>query len=128
MAEQDAPTRTDLSDLVRNRRAELRLSLRAVQDRTIGPNGEPLAKYGWIDRLEKGKAIVPPTLEQLQALAPALELPLGRLKDAAAGQFFGVDSVYSPDEQVRALVHNFEDLSPEDQRKVLAMVEAFRQG
>lgn len=124
MAEQEL--RTHLSDLVRTRRAELRLSLRAVQDRTIDPDtGQPALKYSWIDRLEKTLPVIPPQLPQLKALARALELPLGRVQDAAGSQFFGIDAVWSASGEARALVERADTLTPQQLDQIHQLLDAF---
>ncbi|NUH35323.1 XRE family transcriptional regulator [Streptomyces samsunensis] len=128
MAEQE-PTRarTHLSDLVRDRRAELRLSLRGLEAQCVDPDtGEGgLVKYSWIDRLEKRQPVIPPQLPELRALAVGLQLPLSRLQDAAGAQFFGIDSLRDQSGEVKAMVAHAETLSPEDQAKVAAIVEAY---
>jgi transcriptional regulator with XRE-family HTH domain len=130
MAEQDRPThteRTDLSDLVRKRRAELRLSLRALEQRTADPGtGEPAVKYGWLNNLEKAAPnLTPPRLPVLDALAKALELPLGRLQDAAGAQFFGIDTVWSASGEARALVTRADQLSPEQREQIYRLIDMF---
>ncbi|MFF5891219.1 XRE family transcriptional regulator [Streptomyces globisporus] len=125
MAEHDAPARTDLSDLVRARRQELRLSLRAVQDRTVEPDtGDPLLKYSWIDRLEKGQPVIPPQYPQLKALAAALELSLGQVQDAAGAQFFGIDTVWSESHEARALVRRADRMTPEQLEQLRRLIDA----
>lgn len=125
MADQEAPARTDLSDLARERRAELRLSLRAVQDRAVDKSGVPLVKYSWLDRLEKGLPVVPPNLHQLQALAGALELPLGRLQDAAGAQFFGIEATWSHSGEARALVERATRMTPEQREQLMRLLDTF---
>ncbi|MFI5755657.1 XRE family transcriptional regulator [Streptomyces sp. NPDC051569] len=122
-------TRTDLSDLVRQRREELGLSLRKLADRCIDPEdaqGGPLWKYGVIDRLEKVLPVIPPLLPELRALAAGLQLPLELVKEAAGAQFFGIDTVWSDDHRVRSLVHDFQSMSPDDQDRVQALMKAWR--
>ncbi|MFI9200220.1 XRE family transcriptional regulator [Streptomyces sp. NPDC053048] len=129
MVEQDETTpaeRTHLSDLVRHRRAELRLSLRALEARTIAPEGgEPVVKFGWINRLEKHLPVNPPQLPELQALARALELPLGRLQDAAGAQFLGIDTVWSASGEARALVEQVEKFTPKQREQLAKLLAAF---
>ncbi|WP_406000743.1 XRE family transcriptional regulator [Streptomyces sp. NBC_00829] len=122
--------RADLSHLVRERMAENRISLRALAAACIDPEDRdtgPLWTRGTLGNLLAGERVKPPRLPELRALAAGLRVPLRVIQDAAAAQFFGMDSVYSEDAQVRAMVHGFEDLSPEDRRKVLAIIETFRQ-
>lgn len=127
-AEQHVPRRNDLSRLVREQRAELRLSLRAVAARTADPEtDEHLVKYGTLNRLEKEEEdITPFSLPQLGALAAALELPFGLIQEAAGSQFFGIDTVWSEDGDVRALVHDYRELGPEDQEKARALMSSWR--
>ncbi|MFF7851868.1 XRE family transcriptional regulator [Streptomyces sp. NPDC007910] len=128
MATEDRPAqgeaRTDLSDLVRTRRAELRLSLRAVEARTVDPaSGEPLCKYSWINKLEKKLAIVPPAYEQLEALATALELPVSRVQEAAGAQFFRIDTVWSVSGEARALAVQADRMTSEQREQLRRLIE-----
>lgn len=127
MVEQAA--RTDLSDLVRTRRAELGLSLRVLASRCINPEAPdagPVVDHNWIDRLEKGLLKEIPDYARLVGLHAGLQVPLSLVQEAAGGQFWRVDSVWSDDGEVRALVHDFNDLSPEDQQKVRALMASWR--
>jgi len=127
MVEQAA--RTDLSDLVRTRRAELGLSLRVLASRCINPEAPdagPVVDHNWIDRLEKGLLKEIPDYARLVGLHVGLQVPLSLVQEAAGGQFWRVDSVWSDDGEVRALVHDFNDLSPEDQQKVRALMASWR--
>lgn len=127
MAEQTA--RTDLSDLVRNRRAELALSLRALAARCINPDAPdagPVVDHNWIDRLEKNLLREIPDYGRLAGLHAGLQVPLGLVQEAAGAQFFGIDTVWSDDDEVRALVHDYRDMSPEDQAWVRAIVQSRR--
>ncbi|SFK75248.1 hypothetical protein [Streptomyces pini] len=126
MTQQDRPTppRTDLSDLVRNRRAELNLSLRGLERRTVGDDGEPVLKYGWLNRLEKAVPnLTPPFYEDLQALARALDLPLQRLQDAAGAQFFGIQSVWHPSGRARAIAVASDQLDERKQEQIYRLIE-----
>lgn len=127
MAEHDAPARTDLSDLVRDRRAELRLSLRRVEELGgVDPDtGKSWIKYSWIDRLEKRESVVPPTLDQLKAFSRALEIPFGRIQDAAGSQFFGIDVVWHRSGQARALVERADRMTPEQLEQLMRLLDTF---
>ncbi|WP_330349632.1 XRE family transcriptional regulator [Streptomyces sp. NBC_00582] len=121
--------RTDLSDLVRTRRAELGLSLRALALRCINPErpeAGPVVDHNWIDRLEKGILKDIPDYARLAGLHNGLQVPLDLVREAAGAQFWGMDTVWSDDGAVRALVHNFRDMSPEDQAWVQAIIQARR--
>lgn len=118
-------TRNDLSRLVRERRAELRLSLRAVAERTTDPTtGDPRVKYGWLNRLEKEEDVIPPSLPQLRALADALEIPFGRAQDAAGSQFLGIDSVWSTSGEARALVERADRLTSEQRDQLMRLIDS----
>ena len=114
------PTRTDLSDLVRLRRAEAGLSLEAVAaltaDRSSG--GRRLVEADWLGRLERAELAADehPEYPQLDALADALGLDPGAVQEAAGVQFMDVHTVWSEDGQVRAVVTG--ELSSEDLAKV----------
>ncbi|WP_190122829.1 helix-turn-helix domain-containing protein [Streptomyces inusitatus] len=132
MAGQEVPASAsasaELSDLLRTRRAGLRLSLRAVEERGgVNPaDGKLWIKYSWIDRMEKGLATAPPTLDQLRAFATALEIPLSALKDAAGAQFFGIESVHDDDGDVRLMLGHYRELDADDRAKMLEIVRAFK--
>ncbi|MEU5426929.1 XRE family transcriptional regulator [Streptomyces olivoreticuli] len=117
--------RWHLSDLVKERRAELRLSLKAIQDRTAGPDGEAVVKKGWVHRLETRQPVIPPQIPDLKALARALELPFGRLQDAAGAQFLGIDTVWTASGEARALVEQVERYTPEQREQLARLLVAF---
>ncbi len=128
MVEQDDATpgaRTHLSDLVKHRRAELRLSLRGLEARTAGPDGTPVVKFGWVNRLEKVLPVVPPQVPELEALARALELPLGRVQDAAGAQFMGIDTTWSASGEARTFVEQVERFTPEQREQLARLLAAF---
>lgn len=121
--------RTELSDLVRTRRAELGLSLRALAGRCVDPEGPEAGQvvdHNWIDRLEKNILKEIPDGVRLAGLAAGLQVPLTLVQEAAGAQFWGVDTVWSDDEEVKALVHDYRDLDAEDQAKVRALTQSWR--
>lgn len=125
---QQREVRTQLSDLVRSRRAEMGLSLRGLEARCVDPENSsagPQLKYSWIDRLEKHAPVIPPQLPELRALAAGLQLPLRMVQEAAGAQFLGIDALWSPSGDVRALVQHVESLSEDDRAKILAIAEAW---
>ncbi|MBP5930212.1 XRE family transcriptional regulator [Streptomyces sp. LBUM 1479] len=128
MAPDTPQERTDLGDLVATRIADLGLSYRRLADLCVDPEAEdesearPWAR-GTLENLIKGRRITAPTLPMLRALAVGLSLHLGQVQEAAGAQFLGIDSVWSQDGQARALVLGFREMSPEDQAKVLALIE-----
>lgn len=121
-----ARARTHLSDLVRERRAELRLSLRQVEERAgLGDDGRPLIKRGTLQNLENAEPRMSwtPRLPELQALARALELPLAQLQDAAGSQFMGIDPVDSG--AGRAWVRGADKLTPFQRDQIERLIAAF---
>lgn len=135
----DSQSRTDLADLVRTRRGELKLSLRALADLCVDPAdpGEPLWKFGVLHRLEKGLPILRPGGPELRALAAGLRLPADDVKTAADSQFHdipndataprpsSIDTVWSEDRKTRAMVRDYESMTPEDQERVRQLMRAW---
>lgn len=109
MAEQEQ--RTDFRHLVRGRRAELGISLRELEARSIDPETGEQAKFGWISKIENGKPTDAPSEALLRALAEGLKLPLLALQRAAAAQFFGmVSERWSERRDARVLVARIDEL------------------
>ncbi|MEW2567697.1 hypothetical protein [Streptomyces sp. NPDC047070] len=130
----DQVERTDLSDLVRSRRAELGsverpLSLRVLAARCINPEhpeAGPTVDHNWIDRLEKNQLRDIPNYERLAGLAAGLQVPLGLVQEASGSQFWRVDTLWSDDEEVRGLVHDYREMDPDDQEKFRALMKTWR--
>jgi transcriptional regulator with XRE-family HTH domain len=126
--------RFDLSDLVRDRMKELGLSYRRLEELCVDPQAdaasdakaEPLWKHSTLENLVKRRRVQVPDFERLRAIAAAIQVPLARVQEAAGRQFFGVDTVWSADGRVRALVEEFDELDAEDQARVLALMESRR--
>ncbi|WP_236241188.1 XRE family transcriptional regulator [Streptomyces sp. CC228A] len=128
--------RTDLTDLTRERMTELGISVRTLAARTIDPHPElqpkgesrtgPLWTRATLQNLLSGTKAKAPTPAELRALAAGLELPMRAVQDAAIGQWFERDVFYTSDATVRTIVHHAEELSEEDRRKVLEIIEEFR--
>jgi hypothetical protein len=114
---------------VRQRKEELGLSFRALAEACVDP-ARPESGPVWgrttLDTLSKGGQVKAPGLHELRALAAGLELSLDDVREAAGRQFLGVDTLWTGDRKVRAFVRGFEELSPEDQAKVWALLEAHR--
>jgi transcriptional regulator with XRE-family HTH domain len=133
MPDTEPTARDHLSRLVRERRAELGLSLRQVAD----ASGSPDLKANWINRLERGKVIKAPDPSRTAALARGLQLDPGDLEQAAHWQYVtvqppatpgGMDTVWSHDGRARTFVADFMSLSDEDKIKVMrALQEALRE-
>lgn len=123
--------RTNLSDLIRDRRDLLgvtyeELAAQCIDNEATGPDAEPLWSRSTLHALAQGKWVKPPTFAMLRALAVGLQVPLRAVQEAAGAQFFGIDTVWSADGKVRALVRDFDELDDEDQAKILALMESRR--
>ena len=125
--------RTDFTDLVRERRAELGISLRELEVRAVHEPSGTQAKFGWLSKLENGKPVDTPKPELLEALAVGLSLPVKILKIAASRQFLDHDSeadpsvMWSEDLTTRIIVARAEEMSDEDRRQLAAIAETFAQ-
>lgn len=120
------PARTDFTDLVRARMADLNLGSRTLAAACIDPedpDAGPLWTRSTLDNLLNGRRIKPPEFPQLRALAVGLQVHITLVQEAAGSQFLGIDSVWSQDGKARALVLGFREMTPEDQAKVLALIE-----
>ncbi|MEU0372391.1 hypothetical protein ABZ070_19395 [Streptomyces sp. NPDC006283] len=131
-AEKGAPAPTErhqLGDLVLDRKNALRLSYEKLGARCVDPvTGEQSVKSSWLHRLATRLPVQAPDVPALRGMAAGLEVPLRTVQDAAAAQFFGMDTVYSGDASVRAIVPHLDGMSPEDVRKIKALIEAYRNG
>ncbi|MFI7315203.1 helix-turn-helix domain-containing protein [Streptomyces hygroscopicus] len=114
-------TRDHLSRLVRDRRAELGISLAKVAD----ASGDPDLQASWISRLEHNQLKDIPTRARLEALGRGLQLPPRQLARAAGAQYWGLTEEYSQDESARAIVDHLEEMSAPERRQLQAMIEAF---
>ena len=127
MAEQTV--RTDLSDLVRRRRAELGLALRPFADRCIDPDtGTVPFKYAWVSKVEKADpTVVAPPRSWLRALAAGLSVPVPLVRQAAAAQFFDLepDAIWSSDHSTKITVARMSELSESDRAELAQMVEMY---
>jgi hypothetical protein len=131
-AEKGVPSPTErypFGELVLERKTALRLSYETLAERCIDPEtGEQTVKGSWLHRAATFQNVIPPDPPALRGMAAGFEIPLRAIQEAAAAQFFGMDAVYSPDGEVRAMVHHLEEMSPEDRRRINALIEAYRQG
>lgn len=120
-------TRTDFSRLLRDRRAELGISLRALAD-TDDPEhlGSRPLTHQRIDRLEKNPPkITPPSPAELRTLAAGLRISLHALQSAAAAQYFGLESAYSADHAALALIPGWDEMTEAERAQLRAIIDAF---
>lgn len=125
MAEQDMSTeRAQLSQLVRERKTRLGLSYERLAERCIDPDsGEQTVKSSWLHRLASGQPVIPPDFDALRGIAAGLDVPLGRVQDAAGAQFFGMDTVWSASGEARAWVERAGRMTPEQREAVQRLIE-----
>ncbi|MEU2800355.1 XRE family transcriptional regulator [Streptomyces parvus] len=128
----EASARTDFADLVRRRMGELKMGFRAVAERAVDPKAPddgPLWTKGTLENLVNGKGIKAPGPTQLRALSAALEVPLRLLQDAAAAQWFGMETITvqgdEGDLETRLLVRRYQAMSPEDRRRLQIIAETY---
>lgn len=125
MVERETGQRTDLADLVRERRAELKLSYVRLSKLCVDPLSDIVLGPSWLHRLETGLPVIPPELPQLRAMAEGLGLPLGKLQDAAGAQFHGLPvNVTRPG--VRILMEHADELTDEDIDALTEIAKVFR--
>lgn len=123
--------RTDFTDLLKARRAELGKSLRDMEKLCIDPDSGEQAKFGWLSKVERGESVDPPKEHRLKAIAVGYGLPLKELQRAASIQFFGYDPaadasvVWSGDFTTRLIVARAEEMTEEERRQFAAIAETF---
>ncbi|MFJ2567933.1 XRE family transcriptional regulator [Streptomyces sp. NPDC087568] len=123
--------RSDFTDLLRERREELGLSLREMEARCVDPESGAQAKFGWLSKVENAKPVDAPKVGLLKALSIGYRLPEEILKAAAAAQFFDYDPaadagvVWSDDRSTRIIVAHVEEMSEEDRRQLADIAETF---
>jgi hypothetical protein len=120
--------RTDLSDLVRERLDLLKLSYRAGEALSVDPEGREaglLWKRQTLENFAKRQRIKAPTPGQLRALAVMLQVPLRTVQDAAASQFFEMDTIWNDDGDARLVAHKYAEMSDEDKARLRAIVESW---
>ncbi|MEV7793360.1 XRE family transcriptional regulator [Streptomyces sp. NPDC087512] len=121
--------RTDFSDLLRQRRAELGHSLREMEKRCVDPESGEQARFGWLSKVERGESVDPPKEDRLKAIRVGYELPLQVLQAAATRQFFGYDPagdasvIWSGDRTTRLIVARAEEMSEEDRQELAEIAE-----
>ncbi|WP_233534360.1 helix-turn-helix domain-containing protein [Streptomyces murinus] len=122
----EQPQRTDFADLVRQRRAELGISVRKLADQSIDPDTGTQAKFGWISKVERGQSTDAPSAATLRALAVGLAVPLRVLQEAAAAQYLDMSSfIWSQDRTTRVLAAHIEEMTDEERQQLADIAETF---
>lgn len=123
--------RTDFTDLVRSRRAELGISLRELEKRSVHVESGTQARFGWLSKVEGGKSIDTPRRELVLAVAVGLGLPERIVKAAVAAQFLDFDPaddssvLWSDDLTTRIIVARAQELSDVDRRELADIAEIY---
>lgn len=121
--------RTDFTYLLKDRRAELGLSLREMEARCIDPVSGAQARFGWLSKVERGLPVDAPKEDLLKALSVGYQLPEDVLKAAAARQFLGYDPaggssvMWSGDRTTRIIVARAEEMSEADRQELAEIAE-----
>lgn len=123
--------RFDFRDLLRQRRAELGLSLRDMEARSVDPDSGAQAKFGWLSKVENGRPVDTPKEDVLKAIVIGYGLPERVVKAAAARQFLGYDPAEDPsvmwsgDLTTRIIVARAEEMGEEERRQLAEIAETF---
>lgn len=118
--------RSDFADLVRQRRADLNISVRTLATRSVDPETGTQVKFGWISKVERGESTDAPSAAALRALSAGLGLPVRVLQEAAAAQYLDMESfVWSKDRTTRVLAARIEEMSDEERRQLAEIAETF---
>ncbi|MCX4540453.1 XRE family transcriptional regulator [Streptomyces sp. NBC_01565] len=113
---------------MRDRKGVLGLSYERLAARCIDPEtGEQTVKGSWLHRLATDLPVQIPDFPMLRGLAAGLDVPLGRVQDAAGAEFFGMDVVWSASGEARALVRSAEALTPTQREQLQRLLEGFAQ-
>ncbi|MDT6983693.1 hypothetical protein ACFSUJ_11965 [Streptomyces lusitanus] len=119
--------RTDLSDLLRDRMAELGLSIRTAADATVDPQhpeAGPLYKRGTLENLLKNQVARAPSEQQCRALAAAFRLPLTAVQRAVAAQYQGyIAERWNRSEKARVLVARIDEMDDDKLERLAKLAD-----
>ncbi|MCF2130182.1 XRE family transcriptional regulator [Strepomyces sp. STD 3.1] len=119
--------RTDLSDLLNNRMAELGLSYRTAADATVDPRhpeAGPLYKRGTLENLLKNRVASAPSEAQCRALHAAFRVPLVAVQRAVAAQYQGyVAEHWDRSEKARVLIARIDEMGDGDIDRLNRLVD-----
>lgn len=102
------------------------LSYQDMANRAVDPDtGTRLVKQA-LQKLVKTPPVNPPLLPQLRAIANGTGLPLRRVKEAAADQWLEYEAteLAGYGDEVRIILGHLGGMSPQEQRRWRAMIEA----
>ncbi|MFF9215568.1 hypothetical protein [Streptomyces viridosporus] len=119
--------RTDLSDLLRDRMAELGLSYRTAADATVDPRqpeAGPLYKRGTLENLLKNQIGRAPSEAQCRALAAAFRLPLTAVQRAVAAQYQGyIAERWNRSAKARVLVARIDEMDDDRLEQLMRLAD-----
>jgi transcriptional regulator with XRE-family HTH domain len=119
---------SELLDLVRTRRLELGLSYAGLAAVSVDPASGAKPSAAWLHRLETSEPVIPPSRGLLSALSVGLQLPLARLQEAAAAQFFGLQTSWERSGDASAVLADLAQLPEHQRRAFLKLIRAVAQG
>ena len=119
--------RSDLSDLLKDRMAELGLSFRTAADATVDPRSPeagPLYKRGTLENLMKNRVASAPSEAQCRALAAAFQLPLTAVQRAVAAQYQGyIAEHWNRSERARVLIARIDEMDDESLERLTKLAD-----
>lgn len=102
------------------------LSYQEMADRAVDPeSGTRLVKQA-LQKLVKTPTVNPPSIEQMRAIANAINRPLRQVQEAVAKQWLQYEAteLAGYNDEVRIIVAHLAGKSPEDLRRWRYMIEA----
>jgi len=102
------------------------LSYMDMQKRSVGPAGERGMSKPWFQKLATGKVASAPSAEELEAVARAIGRPDRIVKEAAARQWLGWESVELSgyDDDMRHIIVRAAAMEPRERKRLRAMLDA----
>lgn len=94
--------------------------------RSVGPAGQRGMSKPWFQKLATGKVASSPSGEELEAVARAIGKPERLVKEAAASQWLGWESVELSgyDDDMRHIIVRAASMEPRERRRLRAMLDA----
>lgn len=124
-----AGARTQLRDIVVQRKEELALGYQRLAARCIDPeSGEQTIKSSWLHRLATGEPVEAPSYEMLRGMAAGLEVPVAVLQDASSAQFFGASKVFRDSAEGQAFLEDADRLTPAQREAIRALMRSMADG
>ncbi|MGW4810494.1 hypothetical protein ACWEPB_02465 [Kitasatospora cineracea] len=102
------------------------LSYGDMAARSVGPAGQRGMSKPWFQKLATGKVASAPSGAELEAVARAIGKPERLVKEAAASQWLGWESVELSgyDDDMRHIIVRAASMEPRERRRLRAMLDA----